>query len=68
MANTYNEYDILNAAKVACISDEHCIAVSDDNCDKTGKFRLCKQHFRIPQKSTYPTDCIYKKKSYEGTI
>ena len=60
----YEEYQNLESAEIACRNDTECIGIYDKNCDEDGPFLPIRSGF---MDSKYQPDCIYKKKSYEGT-
>ena len=60
-SNTFNQYEQLSDAKVACSNDSNCIGIYEASCDKNGPFTLLKNGFVT---SEFGTNCIYKKKQY----
>ena len=61
MSNTYEPYQSLNLATVACLHDTECMGIYFSSCDENGQFLLFKDSFVT---SIYSKGCIYKKKTY----
>ena len=61
ISNTYNRYDTLSVAKMACTNETECIGIYEAFCDKDGPFELLKNNFVT---SIFGRNCIYKKTDY----
>ena len=49
---------------MACTNDTDCVGIYDEGCDKDGPFLRIRKGF---MSSKYGPNCVYKKKSYDGT-
>ena len=71
-SNTYEQYDQISLAEIACSSSPECVAIRG-SCytDAFGdpwweKYRLCKGGFLVYTKMSFSDQCVYKKKNFLG--
>ena len=59
----YSTHENKNVAEFVCENDSQCIGIYDPGCDQKGPFKLVKNGLMI---SSVATDCMFKKKRYNG--
>ena len=54
-------YATLKDSKMACIQDDNCIGVYDNDCDNEPPFALCPTSYDYEDSKDKPLSCVYDK-------